>query len=396
MPRDARPSVLVLYNFVGEDEYEHLKTFDPESLDFEPEYDINVSTVTEEYHAVAKALRREGFNAHAFNVQDNLAQLERRLKRNRPDVIFNLIEFFHDDPALEQNVAGLFELYHLAYTGSRPFALALCHRKGLTKQLLISEGVPTPRFHLLRQPRLPRRPKLRYPLIVKPAHEDASSGVERESVVHDETELQARLEYVFEEFAPPILVEEFVDGTELHIAVVGNDPPEVLPPIEWAFSALPEDHPPIISFAAKWNPLSEVFHRVHTVCPARLPRRILRKVEAVALKAYQVTRCRDYARLDIRLGRKGEVYVLEVNPNPDLTEGVSLMESAEVAGYTFSQMLARIVGFALARKEAIAEEREHRANEAKEKGKPASPEAVTATLQTMADEQQANQEETQS
>ena len=385
MATDSRPSVLVLYNFVGEDEYEHLKTFDAESLDFEPEYDINVSTVTEEYRAVAKALRREGFNARAFNVREDLTRLERRLKRYRPDVIFNLIEFFHDDPALEQNVAALFELLHLAYTGSRPFALALCHRKGLTKQLLISEGVPTPRFHLLRQPRLPRRPKLRFPLIVKPAQEDASSGVEQESVVYDDEQLRARLDYVFGEFEPPILVEEFVDGPELHVSVLGNDPPEVLPPIQWDFSDVPAGHPPIISFAAKWNPLSEVFHRVHTVCPAKLPRRILRKVEAVALKAYQVTRCRDYARLDIRLGRKGEVYVLEVNPNPDLTEGVSLMESAEVAGYTFSRTLARIVGFALKRKEEIEAERAHRASEVQRK--PASPEAVTATLQTMADEQ---------
>jgi D-alanine-D-alanine ligase len=380
MSGQPKASVLVVYNHVGEDEYERLKDVDPKSLEFVPEYDIQVPTVIEEYEAVAKALRREGFRARTFNIKEDLSRLERRLKRNPPDVVFNLIEFFHDDPDLEQYIAGLFELNRIAYTGSTPFALGLCHKKGMVKQLLQANGVSTPRYALLYEPKMPKRPRLRFPVIVKPAREDASAGVERESVVFDEEQLATRLTYIFGEFTPPILVEEFIDGTELHVGVLGNEDAVVLPPIEWDFSGLPGDHPPIISFAAKWNPLSEVYHRVHSICPARLSNKVLRKVERTVRKAYDVTGCRDYARLDVRLGENGKVYVLEVNPNPDLTEGVSMMESAEEAGYSFAETLAFIVEYALERKAEMEEwDRKRKAQQAK----PGSPEALTATLDGM-------------
>ena len=346
----ARPQVIVLYNHVGEDEYEKLKDVDPDSLAFVPSYDIDVPTALDEYKALVTGLRRAGYRARAVNIKEDLRRLERTLRRGRPDVVFNLIEHFHNDPELEAYVAAVFDLHAVPYTGSPPFALALCQRKGLTKQLLMSHGVPTPRFKVIRSEEIPKRHGLRYPLIVKPAREDASSGVDRNSVVQDAAALRQRLEYMFTEFAPPILIEEFITGTELHVGVLGNDPPEVLPPIQWDFSDLPHDHPAIISFAAKWNPLDEVFHRVHSHCPARLPKRVVKRVEEVALQAYKVTGARDYARLDIRLDAHNRPFVLEVNPNPDLTEGVSFMEAAEVAGHTFEETLAMIVEFALERK----------------------------------------------
>ncbi len=333
----------------------------------------------EEYKAVAKALRREGFRARAVNVKEDLGRLERLLRRNPPDVIFNLVEYIHDDPELEPHVASLFELHHVAYTGAPPFALTLCQRKGLAKQLLQANGVPTPRFTVLHAPKPPSLRGFHYPLIVKPAREDASTGIDQESVVSDAAELKQRLEYLFHEFAPPFLLEEFIDGPELHVAVLGNDPPRVLPPIEWDFSELPEGYPPIISFAAKWNPLHEVYHRVHTLCPPELPRRVLEKVEDVALRAYALTGCRDYARLDIRLDRKNRPFVLEVNPNPDLTEGVSLMESAEVAGYSFSQTLKMIVQFALERRAHLDRHRSA-LDDAHQARTPISPEGLRASL----------------
>jgi D-alanine-D-alanine ligase len=350
-PEERRDiTVAVLFNHVGDDEYEKLATVDPAKLGFEPTYDIRVPTVTEEYRAIVKALRQEGFRVRPVNVKEDVRRLERLLRHEPPDVIFNLIEHFRDAPELEANVAGMFELYGVAYTGAPPFALSLCQRKGLTKQVLLAHGVPTPKFRALMEPRMPKRHGLHYPLIVKPAREDASSGVEKESVVYDYAQLTRRLETVFQEFAPPILVEEFIEGKELHVAILGNYPPEVLPIIEWDFSDLPADHPAIISYAAKWDPLDEVFHRVHSICPARLSRRAKKNVERVALEAYRVTGCRDYARLDIRLAARSHPYVLEVNPNPDLTEGVSYMESAEVAGYGFPETLGYIVELALERR----------------------------------------------
>ncbi len=225
-------------------------------------------------------------------------------------------------------------------------------RKGLTKRVLQDHGVPTPRFKLFYEPKLPKRIGLRFPLIVKPAWADASAGVDKDSVIREPEQLADRAHHVYEEFGA-ILIEEFIEGRELHVAVWGNDPPEVLPPVEFDFTELPEGYPPIISYAAKWNPLEEVYHQIHTLCPAPLTKPLQRQVEKVAIAAYEATECRDYARVDIRL-RGNKPYVLEVNPNPDLTEGVSFMESAEVAGYSFDQTLAHIVDFAAERKPAPA------------------------------------------
>jgi D-alanine-D-alanine ligase len=347
---DRKLSVAVLYNHVGEDEYEKMREVDPATLSFEPEYDVHVATVEEEYQAIIKALRREGFAARGVNIREDIRRLERVLRPRPPDVVFNLIEHFHGEPMLESYVPGLYALHRVLYTGASPFALALCQRKGMTKQVLLANGVPTPRFRLLSNPTMPGRHGLHYPLIVKPAQEDASSGVSRESVVYDHDQLAARLTRVFEEFAPPILVEEFIVGRELHVAILGNEPPEVLPVIEFDFSELPPDYPPIISYDAKWNPLDEAYHRVHSLCPANLPPRVQSKVERIALEAYRLTGCRDYARLDLRLAPRNQVFVLEVNPNPDLTEGVSYMESAEAAGYGFAETLRKIVEFAIARR----------------------------------------------
>jgi D-alanine-D-alanine ligase len=155
------------------------------------------------------------------------------------------------------------------------------------------------------------------------------------------------------------LVEEFIEGRELHVGILGNHPPRMLPIVEYDFSELPPEEPRIISYDVKWNPLSENYHKVHANCPAELSKRLQKRVEAACLRAYELTGCRDYARLDVRVSSREQVHILEVNPNPDLTEGVSFMDSAEKAGLSFSATLQIIVEFALARKStALATHRE--------------------------------------
>ena len=349
MTQKKKISIAVVYNFTGEDIYEKIREVDPDSLDFEPEYNLKVATVIEEYEAIADALREEGFKVSLLNIQEDIQVLIDLLRKNPPDVVFNLIEFYRDDPALEHLIAGLYSLYGVRFTGSGPFTLALCQRKGMTKQLLLANNVLTPRFKILTEPKIPIRHGLHYPMIVKPAREDASSGVEKDSVVYNFEELNERIKKTFGEYEPPILVEEFIEGRELHVSVLGNETAEVLPIIEFDFSELPSDHPNIISYDAKWNPLVESFHRVHAICPAELSKRVEKKVKAAVLAAYKITGCNDYARLDLRLTKDNKIYVLEVNPNPDLTEGVSFMQSAEYAGLSFGETLAKIVEYALKR-----------------------------------------------
>lgn len=349
MEKTRKKSVLILYNQTGEDEYEKLKEIDPKTLDFSPVYKIDVATVAEEYEAVAKALKSEGFRVKLLNINDDHRKLIRTLNRSKIDVIFNLVEYYKDDPELEASVAGVLDLYDIPYTGAPPAALILCQRKGFAKQILSGHDIPTPRFRMLHQPTIPMDHGLNYPLIVKPAREDASMGVTKNSVVYNYESLSLLVGKVYTEFSPPVLVEEFIEGRELHISILGNDPPRVLPAIEFDFSDLPEDHPPLISYEIKWSPLDSSYHQVHTICPAPLSGEELKKVEEAAVPAYTITGCRDYARIDMRMNSKGEVFVLEVNPNPDLTEGVSFMESAEEAGMTFSGTLREIVKMALSR-----------------------------------------------
>jgi D-alanine-D-alanine ligase len=344
------PYVAVIYSQVGEDEYELMRKKSPKELDFEPEFKLDVATVEEEIKALVKALKKQGYRVRAINIQDDFKLLMQALTRPRPDVIFNLVEFFNDDPRQEFMVAGLYDLLRIPYTGAPPYTLALCQRKASTKHLLLANGIRTPRFKVMTDGHLPRRHGLRYPLIVKPVREDASAGIDNASVVSSLDQMHERVRYVWKEFAQAALVEEFIEGRELNVAILGNDPPQALPISEIDFSAMPDHLHPIVSFEAKWDPHHEAFHKMHPKCPADLPKRIEKRVKEVALAAYKLMGCRDYARVDIRLGKGGHIYVLEVNPNPDLTEGVAFMESAEEAGMTFGMTLGAIVELALQRR----------------------------------------------
>jgi D-alanine-D-alanine ligase len=344
-----KKSVLVLYNFAEKDEYEVMRHVDPASLDFTPHYAIHVATVQEEYDAIVSALKKEGFEARCVNLNDSAAKLHEVVVQNPPDVVFNLVELFHSDQHCEGAIAGFYELHRIRYTGATAFSLGLCGRKSLTKKILLQSGLPTPNFIVLNGSNAEPDHGLRYPLIIKPSWQDGSVGVEIGSVVKDHDALLSRLDHVFEHYGAPILVEEFIEGTELHVSILGNDPPVALPVIEYDFSELHEDHPSVITYDIKWNPLVQPYHQVHSLCPARIDSATEKRVKDYALKAYSATYCRDYARVDIRLGADGVPYILEVNPNPDLTEGVSFMESAEKAGLSFSDTLKRIVTFALER-----------------------------------------------
>ena len=344
-----KKKVLLLYNQVEADEYVAMRSVDPATLDFEPVYSIHVATVQEEYDAIVNALRADGFEASSANLQDDASTLHRLITHNPPDVVFNLVEFFHNDLHREASVASFYELFRMRYTGASSFCLSLCRRKVLTKKVLLQNGLATPRFLSLNSPAIAKNHGLRYPLIIKPCWQDGSAGVEPDSVVHDYAGLVGRLDNVYSRFGAPILVEEFIEGKELHVSVLGNNPAEALPVLEYDFSELHEDHPPLITYDIKWNPLVLPYHRVHSRCPAEIDSRTEKLVKDHALKACAATNCRDYTRVDLRLGADGVPYILEVNPNPDLTEGVSFMESAEKVGISFPEALRRIVTFALER-----------------------------------------------
>ncbi len=345
-----RGRILVLWNQVEEDIYERWRQEGPQRLAWDPTRTVpDVGTVAEEMSAFLNALRDGGFHVNIVNVKDDLDVLMGAVRLFRPDAVFNLVEYFNDDAIHETYVAGLYELLGVPYTGNPPITLATCQNKYRTKLILEAQGLPTASFFICRREPVPTDHGLEFPLIVKPALEDASGGIEKASVVLDQAALEERVRHVFKEFEMPALIEEYIEGREIHAAVLGNDPPEVLPLFEMEFDDSefnPEGEwqPQIISFRAKWDPHSKDFYTMDSVCPPEdLDPEIEERIEEVALGAYKALGCRDYARIDMRVDEEaGEVFILEVNPNPDLIEGTAYIQCAAASGRSYAEVLSEI------------------------------------------------------
>jgi D-alanine-D-alanine ligase len=318
-------------------------------VDFKPYFDLEKREWEEEVSDIVQALQKEGLEAYSYNLQGRFDTFIKMLRVRSPKIVFNLVESFYDFPLQEMMTAGVCEMFCIPYTGSTPLTLGICQRKGLSKQILLANGVRTPRFKLITEKDTFLRHGLHYPLMVKPAREDGSMGIENESVVFSLKKLKERLNQVLDEFHQPAILEEFIEGRELSVSILGGGEPLVLPISEVDFSGMPQSLHPICTYQAKWEPKHEAYHRTIPICPAHLSKGIEKRVKEIALKAYQIMGCRDYARIDIRLDKRNIPFVLEVNPNPYLSEGIGLMRSAQAYGLSFNQTLKRIVEFALER-----------------------------------------------
>ncbi|AMV72721.1 ATP-grasp domain-containing protein [Desulfuromonas carbonis] len=302
-----------------------------------------------EARAVKKALTELGHSVRLLPLAGDVAPFIEELRSSRSELVFNLCEGFWGNSRLELHVAALFDLLGLAYTGAPPLALGLTQDKVRTKDLLVRHGLPTPKYILVKMgEQFPKTRDLTYPLIVKPRFEDASLGITNESIVANERALKKRIQYVHDTYRQGALVEEFIEGRELNAAVIGNGPFEVLPVSEILFQ--PGLKHSIVSYDGKWLEDSPEYVRTEPVCPTLLKAKEGILVKDVALRAYKILECRDYARVDIRL-RDGVPYILEVNANPDISPGAGLARAARVGGLPYSKLIERILGMALKRKE---------------------------------------------
>ena len=343
--------ILILWNQIDDDVYEHYRRDDRRAPDWDPTLEVEPwETVEQEIELIERVLIDGGHSAYHINIRDNFQNLLEAVSTDRPDCVVNLVEFFHDDPEQEHNVPALFELLNVPYTGNRPIALSLCQKKPQAKALLTAAGLPTPRGIVVHGP-IPKDLGLRYPLIVKPAHDDASGGIDAGSVVHTRAELEARVKLLLAEHTMAALVEEYIAGRELHCAILGT---EALPLYEMQFKGGVDDQgrelPHIITYRAKWDPYSRDHYAVESKCPAdNLSPELVARVQAVALAAFRAVECRDYARVDMRLDEDGNPYILEVNPNPDLADSCAFAQCVRASGRTYGQAMNEIVHYALER-----------------------------------------------
>jgi D-alanine-D-alanine ligase len=302
-----------------------------------------------EARAVSDALGTLGHDAAIIPLADDLVDFIARLKAYAPEVVFNLCEGFRGNARLEMQVAGVFELLGVPFTGADALCLGLTQDKVRTKVLLQQAGVPTPAFCLARLgKKFPHIEKLVFPMIVKPAFEDASQGIDAASVVDDRKALMRRIQFVHETYRQSALVEEFIDGRELNVAIIGYRRPDALPLAEIVFDdQLPRK---IVCFDSKWLPQSRAFQGTRPVCPAKLPPRDNLLVNEIALRSFTILGCRDYARVDLRL-RGRSPFVLEINANPDISPDAGLARAAAAAGRSYPQLIERILACAVQRKE---------------------------------------------
>ncbi|MBN2362425.1 MAG: ATP-grasp domain-containing protein [Deltaproteobacteria bacterium] len=263
-----------------------------------------------------------------------------RAKRYRPDVIFNLCEQVSGDCTLEKNAAAVFELGRFDYTGSRQLTLGLCQDKALTKSLLKSAKIPTPPFAVV--PVGETIDDFELPAIVKPTRTDGSLGITARSVVKSRKALRRRVQYVHRWFKQPALVEAYVAGREFHVALLGNQDPEVLAVAELSYAGLPKHVPRICSYSAKWRPMSDYFRFTTPVLPAPVSAGLRRRLEESALAAHRLLGLRGYARVDFRAGQ-GSPQIIEVNPNPDISHDAGMTRAALHAGMSYPDLIDRIV-----------------------------------------------------
>ena len=272
----------------------------------------------------------------------------------REVLVFNWCEGLPGVDRSDALVAETLEKLQFTYTGSSPETLELSYDKPRVKRLMESLGIPTPRWQVVESP-----DSLGweiFPAIVKPAWEHCSVGVDAGAVVSDHEELRRRVSYVLETFRQPALVEDFIDGPEFHVPVWGNQDVEILPAVERDFSALDDMHKHLCSYEAKFVAESEAYQKIKSYVPARLSPDDMARLEAVAKAAYLALECRDYGRIDIRL-RDGVFYVIDINPNADISADASIAVAAGKAGYCYGAMGSRVVKLAAQRHPSTADQR---------------------------------------
>jgi D-alanine-D-alanine ligase len=298
--------------------------------------------------SVASALTGTGYEAHLVPVDGDLVGLKTRLADLDVDCAFNLCESLAGDARLESAVPLFLDLLGIPYTGSPPEVLSFALRKDRVKQRLEDAGIPTPAGRVLASAGDPCN--LAFPLIVKPVREDGSVGISPMSVVGSSAELSRAVHAVVTKLRQPCLVEQFIDGREFNVALLGHPTPRVLPLSEIDFAALPPDAPHIVSYDAKWTIGSVDDLGTVPVMHPILPSAVAARVRRVASEAFRAVGVRDYGRVDIRLASSGIPYVVDVNPNCDLSPNAGIARAAAVVGIDFAALVRLLVRYALRRR----------------------------------------------
>jgi D-alanine-D-alanine ligase len=284
-----------------------------------------------------------------YQVLDGAEKTLVALAKCDADLVFNLTESYAGDDTKDMNIAAYLELLDCQYTGAGPHAMYLAQDKALAKKIFAFHGIKTPFFATSYRGKLDHSHDISFPLIVKPTSEDGSIGIDQGSFVESVKELMERIHYIQEEFDSPELIEEYIEGREIYAAILGNENPEVLPMVELDLSKLPKGTPRIAGKEVKWETETEAYKVTKSAPAEDLDEAVTKRLSETALSAYQALKLRDYGRIDMRLSKKGEVFVIEANPNPWLASTAEFAMAAKKAGRNYTELIAEIVDLARSR-----------------------------------------------
>jgi D-alanine-D-alanine ligase len=305
--------------------------------------DKEIEEFKTEYDVVA-ALEKAGHTVRALGLGDNLGDLRTAITDWKPDIAFNLLEEFQGIVTYDQYVVAFLELMKQPYTGCNPRGMMISRDKALSKQILAYHRIPTPGFAVIRRGqryRIPR--KMKFPLFVKSVTEDASLGISQASIVPDADRLRERIEFIHEQTNSDALVEEYIEGRELYVGVLGNDRLRTFPVWEMDFGTLPDVMAGIATRKVKWDKRYQSKHGIRTGAAQNLPEGCNAYLDKLSKRIFRTLNLSGYARMDFRMRPDGSVFVLEANANPNISHQEDFADSAQAAGVTYPALLEQII-----------------------------------------------------
>lgn len=294
---------------------------------------------------IANILRKNKLDCYLLGLEKDLKILGRWIKKEKW-IVFNLCEHLDGDYRKEYKVAKYLEKNKIPFTGNSSFTLKIAQDKKASKKILMKAKLPVPAYTIFKREDKKIFLPFNYPVIVKPLFQDGSSGINEHSVVYNKKRLKAQIDFIFDNFKDPAMVEPFLGGREFNVSVIGREKRIALPPSEIDYSNLPSSIPKILTYKAKWAKNDLSYELTKPICPAKISKKLEGKLKSIALKTGKALGCRDYYRVDFRTDEKGNVYIIEVNPNPDISPDAGLARALNSQGINYDDFILRLVQWA--------------------------------------------------
>jgi D-alanine-D-alanine ligase len=293
---------------------------------------------------VFEALKALGHEVSLLGIYNDITPLFDEIKENRPDIIFNMMEIFNDQTHLEKNTPAILEMLDIPYTGASCGNLYVCNNKALSKKIFTFHKIKVSRFQTYyRGKRVTVPAKFKLPAVIKPLREEASRGISQASIVDNPESFIERARFIHENMELDVIAEEYIEGREMYVGVIGHKQITVLPPRELIFGNMPEDEPRIATYKAKWDDQYRKKWGIKSVATAKIPEQWLKNIDDVCRRAYHALEMDSYVRFDIRITDEGEVYIIEPNANPCIAKIDEIAQAAIKGGMSYEDLIQKVL-----------------------------------------------------